>query len=203
MKLSKVEELLVNNPLRAFLQRHVEAPLLLGPAGCLHGKTVLEIGCGRGVMTESLIERYSAERVIAFDIDPEQIDRARMRLQTRYGARVGLFVGDAERIALKDSSVDAVVEIAALHHVLQWTKCVREVVRVLRDGGRFFFEEPLGTMVDNPLVRLLLRHRDEHSFTRDVFRQELVHAGLILSRESRDPLGLMLIGRATKSLRQQ
>jgi 2-polyprenyl-3-methyl-5-hydroxy-6-metoxy-1,4-benzoquinol methylase len=49
MKLNSVETLLMNNPVRAYLQRFYEAPLLMKLGGQVEGLRVLEIGCGRGV----------------------------------------------------------------------------------------------------------------------------------------------------------
>ena len=41
--------MLINNPIRAALQRHVEARRFLRMGGPLRGGRALEIGCGRGV----------------------------------------------------------------------------------------------------------------------------------------------------------
>src|SRR5688572_25225993 len=49
MKLNAVEKALMNNPARAFLQKHYEAPLLARLGGRTEQARVLEIGCGRGV----------------------------------------------------------------------------------------------------------------------------------------------------------
>jgi trans-aconitate methyltransferase len=43
-------------------------------------REVLEIGCGRGVGTEIILERFGARRVFAFDFDPTMVKRARRRL---------------------------------------------------------------------------------------------------------------------------
>lgn len=49
MLLNRPEKALMNNPLRAALQRHYEAPLLEQLGGRLKATRVLEIGCGRGI----------------------------------------------------------------------------------------------------------------------------------------------------------
>ena len=48
MLLNRFEYRLMNNPLRAALQRHCEARRLLTMGGAMNGGVALEIGCGRG-----------------------------------------------------------------------------------------------------------------------------------------------------------
>ena len=49
MLLNRVEKMLMNNPVRALLQKSYESSLLEGLGGRVDGLRVLEIGCGRGV----------------------------------------------------------------------------------------------------------------------------------------------------------
>ncbi len=76
MKLNRVEKALMNNPVRALVQRRHEAAMMERLGGRMDGESVLEIGCGRGVGTEIIFERFRAGRVHAFDLDPEMIKRA-------------------------------------------------------------------------------------------------------------------------------
>ena len=69
MKLNSIEKALMNNPVRALLQQRYEAPLMERFDGLTEDLRVLEIGCGRGVGTEIIFERFRAREVHAFDID--------------------------------------------------------------------------------------------------------------------------------------
>jgi hypothetical protein len=60
MLLNRVEYALMNNPLRAALQRHFEAARLLRMGGPMQGGTALEIGCGRGVGAELILDVFGA-----------------------------------------------------------------------------------------------------------------------------------------------
>jgi SAM-dependent methyltransferase len=59
-----------------------------------------------------------------------------------YGSSLTQFIADAHQIPLADESVDAVVIQAVLEHVLDAGKVVREIHRVLRDGGIVYAETP-------------------------------------------------------------
>lgn len=164
----------MNNPLRAGLQRRYEAVLLERLGGRLEGRRVLEIGCGRGVGTEIIFERFGAAEVHAFDVDPDMIDQARSRLFRYLPDRVTLYVGDAAAINESDASFDAVFDFGIIHHVPNWKDAVAEVARVLRPGGKFFFEEVTKHALGRWLYRRFLEHpTSQHWFTKEQFTAAL------------------------------
>jgi ubiquinone/menaquinone biosynthesis C-methylase UbiE len=177
MKLNAVEKALMNNPARAALQRRYEAPLLRRMGGDVSGLRVLEIGCGRGVGTEIILRDFGAAHVTAFDLDPEMVKLAQKRL-ARHDGRVHLAVGDAAAIQAPDDSFDAVFDFAIIHHVPDWQRAVSEVRRVLRPGGRFFFEEVTKQALERWLYRTFLEHPTENRFTGAEFIAELERQGL-------------------------
>ncbi|MGI8783428.1 MAG: class I SAM-dependent methyltransferase [Acidobacteriota bacterium] len=140
MTMNRVEKALMNNPLRALLQRQYEAPLMERLGGRVEGMCVLEIGCGRGIGAEIIFERFGAREVHAFDLDPDMVERARHRLSGYPPDRLRLFVGDAAAIEAEDESFDAVFDFGIIHHIPNWRRAVSEVARVLRPGGRFFLK---------------------------------------------------------------
>lgn len=176
MLLNSVEKALMNNPVRALLQRHFEARRLLEMGGPLHGGRALEIGCGRGVGTELLFELFGASEVDAFDLDPHMIALARRRLASR-GGRVKLSVGDAEHIDARDGAYDAVFDFAIIHHIPNWRAAVREVHRVLRPGGRFYAEEVLRAFIHHPFWRRVLEHPMYDRFDSGEFARALEDVG--------------------------
>jgi trans-aconitate methyltransferase len=58
------------------------------------GRKALEMGCGRGVGVELILDRFGAASVDAFDANPRMIALARRRLCGRE-AQVRLWIGDA------------------------------------------------------------------------------------------------------------
>lgn len=175
MLLNAVEKAMMNNPVRAAMQRHFEARRLLQMGGPVQGGTVLEVGCGRGVGTELIFDCFGAARVDAFDLDPHMVALARKRLA---GRPARIFVGDAEKIDAPDSAYDAVFDFGIIHHVPRWRDALGEVHRVLKPGGRFYAEEVLARFIHHPLWRRVLDHPVEDRFDARGFARGLENVGL-------------------------
>jgi SAM-dependent methyltransferase len=110
------------------------------------GATVLEYGCSDGG-NAPMYRQLGAKRVIGVDISEVSIGEA----QSNHGDIAEFYCCDAEKLAmLGDGSVDAIFGRAILHH-LDFPAAVREVSRLLRNGGSAFFVEPL---YDNPASKL-------------------------------------------------
>ena len=167
MRMNRTETVLVNSPPRRWLQRVVEAPVLLRLGGRMAGGTALELGCGRGAGIELILDRFGADRVIGFDLDEAMVARARRRLAGR--SDVDVRVGDAVAIDLPDASVDAVFDFAIIHHVPDWQTAVGEIRRVLRPGGRLYYSEVTKHALDRPTYRMLFDHPDHDRFTASDF----------------------------------
>lgn len=174
--MNRADTLLMNNPARARLQRAYEVPLLQRLGAAFGGCEVVEIGCGRGVGTQLMLERMGAAHVSALDLDPAMVDRARRRL-SRFGARVDVQVGDACHLPLDDESVDAVVDFGIIHDVPAWREAVAEAVRVLRPGGQFVFEEVTRHALQRRSYRTFLEHPEHDRFSAEEFVTELERHG--------------------------
>ena len=173
----------MNNPVRALVQRRHEAVLMERLGGRVEGECVLEIGCGRGVGTEIIFQHFGAREVHAFDIDPDMIVRARSRLAGYPANRLTLFVGDATAINVNDASYDAVFDFGIIHHVPAWQRAIAEVARVLKPGGKFFFEEVTKRALDRWFYRTFLDHPTHDRFSADRFIAELQRSGIIVGEQ--------------------
>ena len=199
MKLNSLEFALMNNPLRAASQRWIETPRLIGPRESLTRKHVVEIGCGRGVGIEILLS-LGAEHVTGFDLDPKMVALAEKRLET-FGDRACVFVGDAEAIAAPDGCFDAVVDYGVIHHIPYWQQALREIARVLKPGGIFYFEDLLKGLISTWPAPLLFDHPQATQFYGREFRTELECAGLRI-QTWRQVGNWMVAGRAIRSSQQ-
>lgn len=199
MKLNVVEKALMNNPVRAGLQRWYEAPLLERLGGCTPDARVLEVGCGRGVGTELILERFGAAHVTAFDLDPDMVARAERRLARHIPRRVSLSVGDVTSIDAAPGSFDAVFDFGIVHHVPAWRSAVAEIARVLRPGGRFYFEEVTRHALLRWSYRTFLEHPEHDRFSATEFVAACNSAGLdVGDRWVERFFGDFVIGAATR-----
>ncbi len=182
MKLNRIEKAIVNNPLRALLQRHYEARLLERLGGRLEGKRVLEVGCGSGVGTQIIFERFGAREVYAFDLDPDMVALARRRLSMCRPDRLNLSVGNVTAIEAEDGAFDAVFDFGIIHHVPVWQRAVSEIRRVLKPGGKFFFEEVTSHALNRWSYRTFLDHPKENRFSGEEFITELEQQGIMVEK---------------------
>lgn len=198
MKLNAIERAAMNNPLRAAHQHRREAAWFRRLAGGdLSGQHVLEVGCGRGVGSEVILDRLGAAKVTAFDLDETMVELAERRL---FGRPVSLSVGDVCAIEMPDGSVDTVVDFGTIHHVPAWQDSIAEMARVLKPGGLMLFEELPGHVLDTWVARTFTVHPRENRFEADEFAAELGRHGLhaIAGIEERYG-GALFVGAARKT----
>ena len=141
MRLNALGRLTMNNPARAqLLLRYVAAKLAaLDPMPA--GRTLV-VGCGQGMDIDIALGRFGATEVVAIDVDPRQVDRARRRVRGRRG--VTIEIGDVVELGSEDQSFDTVFDLGAIHLVPDWRRAYGEVARVLKPGGKFRFETIVG-----------------------------------------------------------
>lgn len=180
MKMNRIEKLAMNNPIRALIQRYYETPLLERLGGRVEGMRVLEIGCGRGVGTEIIFKHFGAREIHSFDIDPDMVKKASKRLSNYSSERLDLRVGNATAIDAEDKSFDAVFDFWIIHHIPDWQAAVAEISRVLKSGGRFFFQEVSSHALSRWSYRTFLEHPTENRFSCKEFVSELDRQGIVV-----------------------
>lgn len=197
MKLNWVEKMHVNGPLRPISQRK-EARYMRELGGGVEGGRVLEIGCGSGRGVEIILNTFGPEYVEAFDFDPRQVDLAAERLSKEFRGRVKLYQGDAAAIPAPDGAFDAVFDFGVLHHIPRNSKSLREIARVLKPGGRFYFMEVLSSFTMHPVMHFLTQHPPEAQFSWEELAAKLAEAKLVLTDGAYRLLRHRVIGVAVK-----
>jgi arsenite methyltransferase len=127
------------------------------------GQTLLDVGCGDGLIAFGALER-GADTVIFSDISRDLLDESR-RLAERLDVidRCRFVVAAADALdELADESVDAVTTRSVLIYVDDKRRAFREFHRVLAPGGRVSLYEPV-----NRHIRLLEAY--DVTGVRDVF----------------------------------
>jgi SAM-dependent methyltransferase len=118
--------------------------------GDVHGRNVLDLGCGHGMAAVLLARRGAV--VTACDLSTGYLAEASARARANE-ADVQFVLADGHRLPFADRSFAAVWGHAILHH-LDVPTAARELRRVLRPGGVMVLCEPWG---GNPLVRFARR----------------------------------------------
>jgi SAM-dependent methyltransferase len=121
------------NPLIA-----LEGPAMREWFGPVRGRRVLDLGCGTGRHTLALVE--AGADVVALDLTPEMLDRARRNRRLREAARHVLWVRHAlpRPLPLGDAKFALAVLGLVAEHLsdAELGATMAEVARVLEPGGR-------------------------------------------------------------------
>lgn len=121
---------------RAF--SHVSAyflPSLLRAARLKPGQRVLDVAAGTGIAAEAALAVVGAEgSVVAADLSPEMVEKARQRLCRASNASVA--VEDGQALSFPDESFDVVLCSLGLMFFPDHVRGLSEFRRVLRPGGR-------------------------------------------------------------------
>src|SRR5215212_6695339 len=129
-------------------------PALLRAARLAPGQRVLDIATGTGLAAEAAAEVVGASgHVVAADISPAMLDRARERLGALPNA--SLAVEDGQSLTFRPESFDAVICNMGLMYFPNPVRGLSEFRRVLRLGGRAAVS--VFTRADRALVGGLVR----------------------------------------------
>jgi SAM-dependent methyltransferase len=130
---SKVGKLLV-------LERLIDSLALRGD------ETVLDVGCGRGLLLNAAARRLTTGRAIGIDLWQGQDQSGNRPEATRANAdaegvahRVQIKTGDMRELPFPDGTADVVVASLAIHNVPDKegrAKAIREFARVLKPDGQ-------------------------------------------------------------------
>ncbi|HEY0000705.1 MAG TPA: methyltransferase domain-containing protein [Actinoplanes sp.] len=110
---------------------YYERPAMIGLAGDVAGRRILDAGCGSGPLSAAL--RAKGAIVTGFDSSSAMVELARQRL----GENAALHVADfSQPLPFADGAFDDVVASLVLHYLPDWTEPLAELRRVLQRGGR-------------------------------------------------------------------
>jgi ubiquinone/menaquinone biosynthesis C-methylase UbiE len=114
---------------------------LVGVAGLRPGERVLDVACGTGVVARLAAARVGAAgTVVGVDVNPGMLAMARSH--TRPDISIDWHEASAESMPLPDAAFDVVFCQMGLQFVPNKLAALREMLRVLDQGGRAFVTVP-------------------------------------------------------------
>ncbi|MBI4009306.1 class I SAM-dependent methyltransferase [Candidatus Roizmanbacteria bacterium] len=90
----------------------------------IKGRTILDVGCGRGYLLEKISEKNKDLILTGVDIH--------IRNNLKRSRRVKYIEGEIEKLPFYDKSFDTVICTHVLEHVVNYQKAVRELRRVAK-----------------------------------------------------------------------
>ena len=142
-------------------------------AGRELGRRVVEIGCGLGNFTETLLDR---QLVVALDAEPACIERLLERYPGRANLRaIACEVPGPSFAELRRFQPDSCVCLNVLEHIAEDAAALRAMAAILPRGGRIVLLVPAFPALYGPIDRDLGHHR---RYRRGSLRRVAETAGL-------------------------
>src|SRR5258705_11297548 len=104
----------------------------VGWLGLPDGLRWLDVGCGTGALSETIVARCSPSAVVGIDRSEEYLAYARARVTD---PRVTFKIGDAQALPGKDGEHDAAVSGLVLNFVPDPLRMIAEMKRAVSAGG--------------------------------------------------------------------
>ena len=119
---------------------------------------VLDIGCGSGGITISIINEFNAKKVIGIDVEDDVCSAAKTRVkQAGLEKQIEIRKVDPGPLPFRDLTFDIVFSKDSLVHISDKEKLLKEIFRVLKPGGSFIASDWLRSH-DGPPSREMLRY---------------------------------------------
>jgi ubiquinone/menaquinone biosynthesis C-methylase UbiE len=129
----------------------------------IENKDLVEVGCGRGGGLAYIAQNFSTASAAGVDLNKLAISFC----QRHYNIKGLTFLqGDAQKLELKSSTYDIVLNVESSHRYQDMTMFLGEIFRILRPGGHFLFAD----------------FRYDHQM--EELQKELESSGLIIVKEA-------------------
>lgn len=145
------------------------------------GGMILDIGTGPGFLPIELAKLIGGAEVVGIDLSRDMIKIAERnaRIEEIHG-KVKFLVMDANSMNFDDSSFDLVLSTGALHHWKNPLRAIREIRRVLREGGQAWIYDLSKDASSELLAAKLLEYGYSKFLSTFIFRIVKLHSGLTL-----------------------
>jgi SAM-dependent methyltransferase len=155
--------------------------------------TILDAGCGEGLFAAVVARRHTDWRIVAADLDPEALRRAKALLQSSGVSNVHLVQLDLTR-PLPRACYDAVLALECLVEIPDDDAALGQMVQVLRPGGLLLSHIP--ERYWRPVLpgsAATWRHEVRHGYLEREVKEKMKHAGAEVTAVARTTRGTVAV----------
>lgn len=158
--------------------------------------SVVDVGCGWG--GASIFSAKVGAKVVSLDVDAEELDRLKQRVQAKLAERgrdgdpeglraLRTIVSDCNPIPLPAEHATVVLAMEVLEHVDDPAKFLTELVRIGKPNAQYLITvpDPLGESIQRRIAQPSYWAKPNHLrvFQRDEFLHAVEAAGLVVERQ--------------------
>ncbi len=105
-------------------------------------QTILDIGCGAGGITVSLVKDHGAKKVVGVDVEEDVVNAATKRvLKNGLNNNIDILLIDKSNLPFEDNYFDIVFSKDSFVHIPDKEKIFTQVFKLLKPGGFFVFSD--------------------------------------------------------------
>ncbi|MBI4973947.1 methyltransferase domain-containing protein [Candidatus Roizmanbacteria bacterium] len=145
-----------------FRQTNSQIVKLLNPKP---NSSLLDVGCGSGILIQKLLSLNRNMKLYGLDITPKMVEVAKKKFKNN--PNVEITQGSAINMPYENNSFDYVTCASSFHHHPDPLQSVKEMVRVLKPGGKLLI---LDMCIEGLLRKLLFKIENVYHNEGKVFR---------------------------------
>ena len=142
----------------------------------LQGGKILDVGCGNGNLFTYLPDgKYG---LFGVDFSENMIEEAKKKC----GQKATFSVADAENLPFDNDAFDIIVCNASFHHYIHPDTVLKEMHRVLKDGGNVLIGDPFIPAFVRPIMNVFTKfskNGDYHFYGLDEMKKLFVKNGFV------------------------
>ena len=139
----------IPHSMRNILHSAVEVPVMARLLRIPSKQKILLVGCGSGVALPPLAKLLAPRTTTGIDVDRDLLCEAAKWMRDN-AVRGVLVQADVRAMPFPDRSFDVVVDFGTCYQIANPQLALKEIARVLDDGGVFIHETPLAQLLAHP-----------------------------------------------------
>jgi ubiquinone/menaquinone biosynthesis C-methylase UbiE len=103
---------------------------------CDKTKSVIDIGCGNGLFTKNITDKF--RNILSIDINPIRVKNLKGYFEKEGIQNVTVLEMSAYTIEMNDNIFDEAIFYRSIDHILNYYLALKEAYRVLKHQGRIY-----------------------------------------------------------------